>query len=272
MIKKLGLVLFAIVSITGLLYPFIWQQQEQGAQITDSTSEQVVTKPEVEKPRHNVKLPNFAQVTDIKKKKSLFFDFIRGPVEKANNRVREQRATLEIALMMVQYQQALSTTQEQKVTDIFAEYGLEDEEIGELSLQQALRRVDVIPKELVMMQAANESAWGTSRFARIGLNFFGQWCFSEGCGLVPKRRNQGAKHEVAVYQSVQEAVDAYFYNINTHNAYRELRDIRAELRQAQEPLSAKALAYGLMSYSERGEAYIEELHAMIDHNEAYFDE
>ena len=42
------------------------------------------------------------------------------------------------------------------------------------------------------MQAANESAWGTSRFARIGLNFFGQWCYSKGCGMVPKRRNTGA--------------------------------------------------------------------------------
>ena len=272
MIKKLRLILFTIVAITGLLYPFIWGDQEQSVQVTESTLEQVVKKPVVEKPRHNVKLPDFAQVTDIKKKKSQFFNFIRGPVEKANSRVRDQRATLEIALMMIQHQQALSTTQEQKVEDIFAEYGFADEEISELSLQQALRRVDVIPKELVMMQAANESAWGTSRFARIGLNFFGQWCFSEGCGLVPNRRNQGAKHEVAVYQSVQEAVDAYFYNINTHNAYRELRDIRAELRQAQQPLTAKALAYGLMSYSERGEAYIEELHAMIDHNKAYFDE
>lgn len=75
-----------------------------------------------------------------------------------------------------------------------------------------------------------------------------------------------------MYQSVQEAVNAYFYNINTNSAYRELRDIRADLRQAQQPIDAKALTYGLMSYSERGEAYIEELQAMIDHNRTYFDE
>ncbi|MEO2265765.1 glucosaminidase domain-containing protein [Pseudoalteromonas sp. YIC-656] len=271
MMKKLGLLFVVVLSVTALLYPFIWGQVDV-AQTSEKVKVVPLKKKVVEKPLHNVDLPQFAKIKDVKEKKSRFFDFIRGPVERANARVREQRASLEIALMMVQNQQPLTQTQQDKVVDIFADYGLEDEEISELSLIHALRRVDVIPKELVMMQAANESAWGTSRFARIGLNFFGQWCFSEGCGLVPNRRNDGAKHEVAVYQSVQEAVDSYFYNINTHNAYRELRDIRASLREAQQPLSAKELAYGLMSYSERGEAYIEELHAMMDHNEAYFEE
>ncbi|MFM9673737.1 glucosaminidase domain-containing protein, partial [Streptomyces galilaeus] len=81
-----------------------------------------------------------------------------------------------------------------------------------------LRRVDIIPKELALMQAANESAWGTSRFARIGLNFFGQWCYSQGCGMIPNRRNSGAAHEVAAFKSVRDAVSSYFKNINTHAA------------------------------------------------------
>ncbi|WP_278405204.1 glucosaminidase domain-containing protein [Pseudoalteromonas ruthenica] len=271
MIKKLGLLITVIICVTALLYPFIW-----GTRVADTQPREeqpTVEKPTVpEKPLHNVKLPNFAAIKDVKQKKAAFFDFIREPIEKANAKLRSQRAVLEIALMMTQFDEPLTDVQIDKVTDIFAEYGLGDEQISELSLRQALRKVDVIPKELVMMQAANESAWGTSRFARIGLNFFGQWCFSKGCGMVPKRRNQGAKHEVAVYQSVQEAVNAYFYNINTNSAYRELRDIRADLRQAQQPIDAKALTYGLMSYSERGEAYIEELQAMIDHNRTYFDE
>ena len=269
MLKKLGLIIVVVLSVTGVLYPFI--VSDKHAQ-SDAGKHASTKKKVVEKPLHNVNLPQFSQINDVKEKKSRFFDFIRGPIERANEKVRGQRASLEIALMMLQNQQPLSDNQLDKLSDIFSEYGLENEEVSELSLYHALRRVDVIPKELVMMQAANESAWGTSRFARIGLNFFGQWCFSKGCGLVPNRRNEGAKHEVAVYQSVQEAVNAYFYNINTHNAYRELRDIRASLREAQQPLSAKELAYGLMSYSERGEAYIEELHAMMDHNEAYFDE
>ena len=122
------------------------------------------------------------------------------------------------------------------------------------------------------MQAANESAWGTSRFARIGLNFFGQWCYKKGCGMVPRRRNSEAEHEVAAFKSVRAAVSSYFKNINTHNAYKELRTIREDLRAQQKPILATKLTYGLMSYSERGEAYIEELNTMINQNRAYFNE
>lgn len=132
--------------------------------------------------------------------------------------------------------------------------------------------MDIIPKELALMQAANESAWGTSRFARIGLNFFGQWCYTKGCGMIPKRRADEAEHEVRAFKSVRAAVKSYFRNINTHEAYRELRRVRAGLRAEKVPIEATALTAGLLSYSERGEDYVSELNDMIRHNRAYFDE
>ncbi|MDZ7825939.1 MAG: glucosaminidase domain-containing protein [Gammaproteobacteria bacterium] len=48
--------------------------------------------------------------------------------------------------------------------------------------QDRLRRADEIPPSLVLAQAAAESAWGTSRFARMANNLFGQPRFTEGCG------------------------------------------------------------------------------------------
>jgi Bax protein len=39
------------------------------------------------------------------------------------------------------------------------------------------RRMDVIPPSLALAQAAVESGWGTSRFAREGNALFGQWTF-----------------------------------------------------------------------------------------------
>lgn len=77
---------------------------------------------------------------------------------------------------------------------------------------------------------------------------------------------------MAAFKSVRAAVSSYFKNINTHNAYKELRSIRENLRLEQQPIAATLLTQGLMSYSERGEAYIEELNTMINQNRAYFDE
>ncbi|HKJ91279.1 MAG TPA: glucosaminidase domain-containing protein, partial [Oceanipulchritudo sp.] len=47
-------------------------------------------------------------------------------------------------------------------------------------LDDLRRRVDVIPPSLALAQAALESGWGTSRFAREGNNLFGIWCYTPG--------------------------------------------------------------------------------------------
>jgi Bax protein len=120
------------------------------------------------------------------------------------------------------------------------------------------------------VQAANESAWGTSRFARIGLNFFGVWCYRKGCGMVPGSRNTGAKHEVAAYSSISLGVARYLHNINTNGAYTVFRSIRGQLRDQNQPLAPEILATGLIRYSQRGIDYVLELTDMIRHNQHYF--
>ena len=131
-------------------------------------------------------------------------------------------------------------------------------------------KLDVIPPSLILAQAANESAWGTSRFATKGNNLFGQWCFSKGCGLVPRGRAEGASHEVAKFSSPYRSVRAYIQNLNRHPTYQLLRDVRLEDRRDNAPLSGLELAEGLLGYSERGEEYIEEIRAMIHYNNLEF--
>src|SRR5690606_24219440 len=130
-------------------------------------------------------------------------------------------------------------------------------------------RVDILPSSLVLAQAANESAWGTSRFALEGNNFFGQWCWSEGCGLVPQQRHSGAAHEVQSYASVADSVRSYFMNINTFPSYLELRRTRQRLRDQGKPLDRHALAEGLERYTERGAEYVKEVRAIIQVNELH---
>jgi Bax protein len=268
MLKIIFKVLFTVLFIWALAYPFI---QSSDLWSDGQTSEESKKAKKKEKPLHNVKLPKFSEFSDVKEKKHAFFNFIRTHVDAENKQILQQRAKLEIARLMLESNQQLTKKQSKDIVKILKSYGLSTT-IDSLTLSQALRRVDIIPKELALMQAANESAWGTSRFARIGLNFFGQWCFSKGCGIVPNRRNSGAEHEVAAFKSVRAAVGSYFKNINTHPAYKELRVIRENLRLEQQPIAATKLTHGLMSYSERGEAYIEELNAMINQNRAYFNE
>jgi Bax protein len=51
--------------------------------------------------------------------------------------------------------------------------------------------------------------------------------------------------------------------LNSHPAYESLRSIRAKALAQSGRVSGTELAAGLIRYSERGQAYVDELQAMI---------
>lgn len=213
-------------------------------------------------------------VDDIHLKKQKFFDTLRSGIKKENARVVEERH--ELLDIKKQFDDGDLTSIPSKAKQLAEDYELAIPETGidDAWLDTMLNRVNVLPQSLVLTQAANESAWGTSRFAKEGNNFFGQWCYVEGCGLVPLQRAEGATHEVAKFDSPQESIHAYFMNVNRNNAYKELRDIRAKLSGNEQDLKSQATALeltnGLLSYSERGQDYVDDLQAMIKHNAEFW--
>ncbi|SEO75752.1 glucosaminidase domain-containing protein [Aquisalimonas asiatica] len=132
--------------------------------------------------------------------------------------------------------------------------------------EELLRRVDVVPADMALAQAANESGWGQSRFTREANNLFGVWTWHENRGIVPERRAAGATHFVRVFPNLRASVRNYLYTINVGDAYSGLRDVREQARADGDGLSGLYLATGLERYSERGEAYVAEIQSMIRSN------
>lgn len=227
-------------------------------------------KRKTEKPLHNVLLPNFSLIRDIKAKKKAFFNFIKPVVVKHNKKLLQTRAKIDIWIEKISLDLPLTEQEHQQLNHLADRYKVDLNASTLTKLNALLVRVDVIPMPLVLVQAANESAWGTSRFSRIGLNFFGIWCFQQGCGMVPNGRGEGEVHEVAAFQSLEEAVTRYYENINTNEAYRVFRTIRAELRSQDQKLNPAILATGLLPYSERGIDYVNDITSMLRHNKQYF--
>ena len=211
-------------------------------------------------------LPDFTGYSDTTEKKVAFFSFMYPRVVLANSRILIERDYLDSLTTkdtLSKKEHAWLAAQSKRLRV--------DEEPGSPEQFALLRkRLDVIPPSLILAQAANESAWGTSRFALRGNNLFGQWCFSKGCGLVPLSRVEGASHEVAAFPSPYHSVRAYIQNLNRHASYQVLRDTRLDDREAGDPLSGLSLARGLISYSERGEEYIAEIRSMIRYNNLEF--
>lgn len=208
--------------------------------------------------------PDFKAIRDTAERKEAFFAFLTPLVEQENRRMLKLRKRLAEITQRANTGKLTALDHHQLATWA-QEYGVEDGPL-EQTLDRLDRRINVIPVAMVLAQAASESAWGTSRFARQGHNYFGQWCFKAGCGIVPKRRQEGAVHEVTRFASVQESLSAYFHNINTHSAYHSLRILRQQKTALGENLSGYELVGKLLSYSERGAPYVDELRTLIRSN------
>jgi Bax protein len=197
-------------------------------------------------------------------RKAAFFEFMSPIVETRNDAIRAQRERL---LRLAQKYAAdgyLSILDEIWLKRLAERYAVDwQADDIEAVFAELRHRVDIVPRPLVLVQAAKESGWGTSRFAREANNLFGQWCYRKGCGLVPAQRAADASHEVRAFDSVEDAVDAYLHNINTGNSYARLRQIRLAQRQRGKPPTAADLAEGLLFYSQRRGQYVEEVQSML---------
>ena len=211
--------------------------------------------------------PDFAAITDIKARKKAFFEYLTPFINEKNTLILKDRERLNALLAS---NKKLSSKNIKWISTLRQNHKLKKlDNYTKDDIKALLNRLDIIPASLVLAQAANESAWGTSRFATQGNNYFGQWCFRKGCGLVPESRNDDADHEVRKFNDARESVFAYIDNLNTNAAYRKLRATRAKLRQDKEIVTGLALVHGLENYSERGQAYVEEIEGLINYNKLW---
>jgi Bax protein len=208
--------------------------------------------------------PDFDAISDVKTKKRTFFAYLLPLVQQSNKDIKQERAAFLKVSKRLEHKRPLTAKQTETIRLLAKKYRVTaDEPLSANAITLLDRRIDSIPASLALAQAANESGWGTARFAVKGNNYFGLWCWSSDCGLVPNERKKGASHEVSTFKTPVDSVKNYMLTLNSHPAYKKLRDLRLEARNNQTPLAGARLAGGLLSYSERGEAYIEELRAMI---------
>jgi Bax protein len=200
----------------------------------------------------------------VKTKKRLFFKALLPAVLAENAKIRRQRQRLRSIFALGWL--APDGRRYREVMDLGIYYRVPGDPNDPVFRHRLLLRVDTLPPALALAQAANESAWGTSRFAREGNNLFGHWTWDPAEGMLPRQRDAGATHFVRIFPDIQSAVGAYLHNINSGAAYRKLRRMRAAMRAAGQAPDPLRLAGGLVNYSERGEAYVRAIRTLIRSN------
>ena len=209
-------------------------------------------------------LPDFSSYTQAKEMKAAFIDYLSPIVEYHNEQILSERKRLENIHGSLVLGEPVSYSESRWLKQLADNYQVAWSQDQPISVAQELfTRVDIVPVQLAVVQAAKESSWGRSRYAVEVNNLFGQWCFKKGCGLVPKERTDGARHEVRKFNSISDAVRSYMHNLNSHQNYSELRMLRNNLRASGRSIAGGDLVDGLMLYSERRQEYVDEIRSMI---------
>ncbi len=204
-----------------------------------------------------------AQTIPVSDKKNIFFRLTGSGILQANEKILNERQRMLNAIGKNDIQE------NEWIAALAVKYKVikqESDKLDNKALTELRKRVDIVPPSLALAQAAEESGWGTSRFAVKGNSLFGQWDFS-GKGIKPKeQRAELGNYGIAAFESPQDSIEAYMLNLNTHRAYQRMRQKRAVFRQQNKEPTGWDLAKTLDKYSERGIDYVKSLHAIMSYN------
>jgi uncharacterized FlgJ-related protein len=202
-----------------------------------------------------------AREISVPLKKHLFFHILAPLALESNQLIMQDRMKL-LELDSID-RESWSDEQADWIASLAGHYKMQFSDIYSLDLDELKKRVDIIPVSLVMAQCADESGWGTSRFAKEGNALFGQWTWGKDAIKPMEQRSGMGNYGLARFDSPLASMEAYMLNLNTHRAYGTLRDERSQMRRAQQNLRGKDLAPKLDKYSERGQDYVDDLLAII---------
>lgn len=208
---------------------------------------------------------DFDQLQDVKLKKKLFY-LITLPIIHESNRLILKDRKMVINIEKKFLRADLNENEVNETVRIAVKYKLDYSTIDLKLFRDLKQRINIIPVSLALAQAIVESGWGQSRFALEGNALYGQWTTNEQKGIVPEDRDEDKTHAVRKFENLQQSVQAYMHNINTHRAYYSFRVVRriAERVQYTDPISAKVKF--LAAYAEIGQEYVDKLELIIESN------
>ena len=206
-------------------------------------------------------LPDDLNTYQIKQRKRLFISIILPLLVRGNEIVLNERKKVKNLFKLKQFK---------KIQKFCNKYRIKQRncslEKPDLTLEKLLIKVDVLPMSMMLAQAAMESGWGVSRFAKKGNALFGQWTWSNLTeGLKPKK-TPNANFAVKSFKNLQNSVNGYLLNLNSHPAYEKMRQYRKLIKIRKENFKGKNFAKYLDKYAQIGYEYVFKIVTLINVN------
>tara|TARA_Y100000590_G_scaffold422552_1_gene527402 strand:- start:6 stop:860 length:855 start_codon:yes stop_codon:yes gene_type:complete len=250
---------FSIIFILSLIYIENLAKKNEGRNLPEYQANRFIqtqsynfeAKTKIKKIKKNI---------SISEKKSNFIKSLYPVIKGSNNSILEQRKIVFNIEKKIKNNN-LNVLEAAILKKLFKEYKIKNNDISELK-----KRIDIVPISLAIAQAAIESGWGTSRFALEGNAYYGQKIIGKEVNGISPSEISNPKIKVRVFDNLNDSVDAYIKNLNTHFAYKNFRKSRVQLRSLGKKLQGIDLVNELNKYSEKGHEYVLSVKKIIEEN------
>lgn len=212
---------------------------------------------------------SYYRIKNSKDQKREFINILKPLIDKSNEKTLQERFFIETFFQKAFNSafRSLNSNDLKRLLRLSKKYRIKNI----FDKNKYLKRIDMVPVSLALVQGAVESGWGKSRFVREANNVFGHWTWGEE-GIVPLDREEGKTHKIRIFRTLQSSVNAYILNLNRHYAYQGFRDARFQKRLEGKQITGYEAANTMINYSELREKYIQMLHKiMTEYNLLYYD-
>lgn len=201
----------------------------------------------------------YYKVGDHQLKKEHFMKILLPVIEEENRQTMQERAFVEAFFaddFFVRLDKKLQQNNMTKLSKLAHKYNIQNL----FSKEEYLKKIDAIPNSMALAQAALESGWGRSLYARQLNNIYGHYSFTQ---TVPSKKVAGKRERIRIFKSIQDSVASYMHNLNSHWAYKEFREERYAKRQEGEDFTGNDGIQHIRRYSILGQRYINKLHTLM---------
>ena len=182
---------------------------------------------------------------------ALFYEMMLPVILKANETLAVEREQVLALKKEFDVSGDLTTESMESLKKWIEKYDVKFSDDLDTLFNTLIPRVDGVTPTLLLTMAAEDSGFGTSRYAREYNAIFNQrdW---DGNGAVPdEKQKEGPQYRIKVFPSLYEAVLSQIHYLNTNGYFENYRIARAKYRRTDNRMRGYSIAHLLINFPYR---------------------
>ena len=179
---------------------------------------------------------------------ALFYEMMLPVILKANETLAAERERLMRLKREFDDTGDLSAQSVEELREWIKRYDVKPSDDLDTLFNALIPRVDGVTPTLLLTMAAQDSGFGTSRYAREYNAVFHQRDWN-GNGAVPDEvQKEGPQYRIKVFNSLYDAVISQIHYLNTNGYFENYRIARAKYRRSNNPMRGYSIAHLLINF------------------------